>query len=97
MFHNCMFPPDGGSRHIVLYHGLQGAKKVRCRLFVAFRISTEYQAPITAKSWAHVKLVVGLSQFLHIIIHYKPWLARFCKPTYTGWWFQTCFIFHNMG
>ena len=25
----------------------------------------EYQAPITAKSWAHVKLVVGLSQFLH--------------------------------
>ena len=40
MFHNCMFPPDGGSRHIVLYHGLQGAKMVRCRLFVAFRIST---------------------------------------------------------
>ena len=57
----------------------------------------EYQAPITAKSWAHVKLVVGMSQFLHIIIHCKPWLARFCKPTYTGWWFQTCFIFHNMG
>ena len=42
MFHNCMFPPDGGSRHIVLYHGLQGAKMVRCRLFVAFRISTIY-------------------------------------------------------